>query len=381
DGDCFGKMKLCCDYFRDGSPVRMQQTLAIHAGHSPARVEVKAANPSLLPGRRQKLEIAVSTAEGKPAARVPVTVLAYDKSLDVLAGRSQIKPLSPDFFRIDRDYFGTWAIGVASSPLSRPRESFRRGSNSGYLAFDTDRFRGSIGYGEDEDIYFMSPFEVSCEEDVGYGTRETLAGTRLRTDLRDVASSISVVNRQLLQDTGATDADGLLLRTTNTEIGGVGGFFKAKDSAASRRQAYLPVSLRKNLAKLAFWSATEVTDGKGNLTVEFTVPESLTQWETLAYVTGSGDLLGSAEAVFTTSVPVSGRIAMPRFLVEGDDVALSVIAGNNGKETLPVRMRLGVTGMDGKAQNVLAGESAPIEREVAAGANARVVVCSCDPAT
>ena len=53
----------------------------------------------------------------------------------------------------------------------------------------------------------LSPFTVSTDKDTGYAATETLAGTRLRTDLRDVASSISVLTPELLRDLGATSVD------------------------------------------------------------------------------------------------------------------------------------------------------------------------------
>jgi outer membrane receptor protein involved in Fe transport len=77
----------------------------------------------------------------------------------------------------------------------------------------------------DEDVVYLSPFEVSSEGSIGYQARDTLAGTRLRTDLKDVANAIQVINSKFLQDTGATDTKDLLVYTTNTEVGGIGGNF------------------------------------------------------------------------------------------------------------------------------------------------------------
>ncbi|MFA5056706.1 MAG: TonB-dependent receptor plug domain-containing protein, partial [Opitutaceae bacterium] len=51
----------------------------------------------------------------------------------------------------------------------------------------------------------------------------TLAGTRVRTDLKDVASSISVVTAQFMKDINATNNQTLLQYTPNTEVGGVYG--------------------------------------------------------------------------------------------------------------------------------------------------------------
>ena len=53
----------------------------------------------------------------------------------------------------------------------------------------------------DEEVTVLSPFEVSPEEDRGYQASSTLAGTRMRTDLKDLASSVSVVTAQFLKDT------------------------------------------------------------------------------------------------------------------------------------------------------------------------------------
>jgi hypothetical protein len=44
---------------------------------------------------------------------------------------------------------------------------------------------------QDEEIYLLSPFEVTSEDYEGYQSTDTLAGTRLRTDLRDIASPLS----------------------------------------------------------------------------------------------------------------------------------------------------------------------------------------------
>jgi outer membrane receptor protein involved in Fe transport len=79
-----------------------------------------------------------------------------------------------------------------------------------------------------EELVELSPFVVEAGADAdGYRANSTLAGTRVRTDLSDVASSISVVTAQFIKDTGATNNQTLLQYTTNTEVGGVMGNFAA----------------------------------------------------------------------------------------------------------------------------------------------------------
>ncbi|HUM00125.1 MAG TPA: TonB-dependent receptor plug domain-containing protein, partial [Mycobacterium sp.] len=75
-----------------------------------------------------------------------------------------------------------------------------------------------------EETVELSPFVVTAEEDAGsYQATATLAGSRIRTDMKDVASSISVITSQFLKDTGATNNQTLLQYTTNTEVGGIYG--------------------------------------------------------------------------------------------------------------------------------------------------------------
>ena len=83
---------------------------------------------------------------------------------------------------------------------------------------------GPVAFAQDEDeVIELSPFQVDSQGDTGYQATNSLAGTRLNTPLRDVASTVSVVTKQFLQDTGSTDLQELLVYTAGTEIGGPGG--------------------------------------------------------------------------------------------------------------------------------------------------------------
>jgi outer membrane receptor for ferric coprogen and ferric-rhodotorulic acid len=75
----------------------------------------------------------------------------------------------------------------------------------------------------------LSPFEVNSSVDKGYAAGGTLSGTRLRTDLRDVAASTSVVTKQFMDDVGATNLAELLVYTNGTEVSGLGGNMSAFD--------------------------------------------------------------------------------------------------------------------------------------------------------
>ena len=75
------------------------------------------------------------------------------------------------------------------------------------------------------EIVTLSPFEVNSTKDVGYQATETLAGTRIRTNLADVGSAIQVITKEFMQDVGATDSGTLLQYTTNAEVAGTRGTY------------------------------------------------------------------------------------------------------------------------------------------------------------
>ena len=50
----------------------------------------------------------------------------------------------------------------------------------------------------------LSPFVVDASRDSGYVASETLSGTRLKTEVRHIASPVTILTEEFLQDIGAT---------------------------------------------------------------------------------------------------------------------------------------------------------------------------------
>ena len=76
---------------------------------------------------------------------------------------------------------------------------------------------------KDETVLELSPFVTTAAADRGYAATSSLAGTRIRTDLRDIANAISVVTSDFMKDVNATDSASLLVYAANTETAGSGG--------------------------------------------------------------------------------------------------------------------------------------------------------------
>lgn len=88
---------------------------------------------------------------------------------------------------------------------------------------------GSDESNADDEIIELDPFSVSTETE-GYKAYDTLGGARVRTEIKDTPSSISVVTQQLLQDLSVTNAEDLFVYTMNTEIAGLNGNFSGMSS-------------------------------------------------------------------------------------------------------------------------------------------------------
>ena len=57
----------------------------------------------------------------------------------------------------------------------------------------------------------LSPFVVTTDKENGYAAKETLAGTRMRMDLRDVGASLTILTPEFLRDLGVNSFDHALL--------------------------------------------------------------------------------------------------------------------------------------------------------------------------
>ena len=85
--------------------------------------------------------------------------------------------------------------------------------------------RGAVDADDEDSTVVLSPFVVDTTQDRGYAATSTLAGTRIRTSLADIGSSISVMTKEFLRDVNANDNESALLYALNTEVGGPRGNF------------------------------------------------------------------------------------------------------------------------------------------------------------
>ena len=116
-----------------------------------------------------------------------------------------------------------WPLAAQTAPT--PSAATQTKAGSGAKPTETEA--------ETAEVVTLTPFEVSTARDTGYQATDTLAGTRIRTDLRDVGAAISVVTKEFLKDVGATDSATLLQYTTNAEVAGTRGTYAGLGNGTS----------------------------------------------------------------------------------------------------------------------------------------------------
>ena len=90
--------------------------------------------------------------------------------------------------------------------------------------------------------------------------------------------------------------------------------------------------LRSDFSETAFWEPHLLLEPGGSATVEFEVPDSVTEWNLWVHAL-TDDLKGGSATRQAQSVKeLMVRPYLPRFLREGDRATLKVVVNNAGEE-------------------------------------------------
>lgn len=123
--------------------------------------------------------------------------------------------------------------------------------------------------------------------------------------------------------------------------------------------------IRRDFPDTAFWIAGLETDSEGRAEIRFTFPDSLTTWRATARGVTVDTKVGNTISRVLVRKDVVVSVAAPRFLNEGDEVLVPVLARNYTAQPLRARVSL-------KAEGVAILDGRDTEVEIAPRAEARV---------
>ena len=93
---------------------------------------------------------------------------------------------------------------------------------------------------DNEEIYELSPFEVSTDRDVGYLSTNSTSGTSLNVELKDLPMTVQVVNKEVITDLGASNLNESLAYTS--------GVFSGSNAASNAQTRDGPVGSDRSIS-------------------------------------------------------------------------------------------------------------------------------------
>lgn len=111
---------------------------------------------------------------------------------------------------------------------------------------------GQVGAEDDNEIFVLSPFVVEADEARGYLATNSVSGTRLAVQIRDLPMTLDVLTSELLSDQGATDFNSAIAYSagifSNLNDSGTGGGANTASSAERSPSARAGVGNFRNNA-------------------------------------------------------------------------------------------------------------------------------------
>ena len=246
----------------------------------------------LRPGQDEEWRLRVTHPDGRPATAA-LTATLYDASLDRFA--SLFWPASLSFTR--NVPFARWYSDGWSFSLSAMRQA-------DYLNVDRLRF---------------DHFDTSLTDPYRLVTARQLGGSDGGAPTLQYAAASGRANKALAEASIVTKDLALAAK----QVGG------AADMAADEAmEAGTTPTLRTDFAETAYFAPALHTDADGEVTLSFTLPQSLTRWNFRAVAHTTAMDIGVLDTAVVATKDFTVTPNLPRFLRSGDATTLPVTLRN-----------------------------------------------------
>ena len=320
----------------------------------------------LLPGEKEKWTLTVKNKNGeRETAEMAATL--YDASLDKLTQHYW----QPYFFQNRSHWQYGWNKFV---PVSDARNLSPRyyGRAAYFMEYENLVNNNYNIYVRRKTITTMSYSIDTVEEDSMPISEVTVVafGTQKKESMVGSIASDSAAPSEV-----ATSENGISRKSTMAEI------------AAAAAAAHAAIPLRSNFLETAFFYPELRTNEKGEITLEFTIPEALTRWNMLGFAHNKDLKTGNVANSLITQKQLAISANMPRFFRTGDTLILSAKVNNlcenelNGNALLRLFDAFTMQPIDAQMLNstaaqpfvVNAGQSVAVQWKLAVPATAQAV--------
>ena len=276
----------------------------------------------LTPGQKEKWTLQITTPDGKPAKAQLMSVL-YDKSLDQLADHTWKMSLGfsqwlPDcYWKHNLTFRSFWLNGVYPTKYYDEKQ------------LDVDKFDGKFfGF-----YAYMQAVELCKLERSSGGTVESV---RIQKDelVQEEGRVMKTRGSNMIRVAAAAPSVNKVFDVVEEMPQFAGG------SSSDAGQFLDKVQIRENLNETAFFYPALESDNQGNVTINFTLPESVTTWKFMGLAHDKEMRNGCLvdEAVAQKTVMVQPNI--PRFLREGDKATIVAKLSNTSDKKVSGNARM-----------------------------------------
>lgn len=288
-------------YVRNGHYCMMENSFTLARPEKRLKLEWATFRDKLQPGQQEQWTLTVTDKDGKRVSGAEMMSVLYDASLDRLYyhswsfylnfGRYTPRVRTSDF--VKSSFPGAWLYGASVK-------------NRGYSrSFDS-----------------LKDFEHDRYVRLGAGR----AYKSMVLEDRMVGAATMAVNSEEeefeLEDTAVAQENG--------------------NEVMEEKVDYENATIRENFAETAFFLPHLVSDKQGNVNIQFTLPESLTEWKFMGFAHTKDVDYGTLRATAVARKAFMLRPNMPRFVRWGDKAVIASSVVNQSEEALKggVRLRL-----------------------------------------
>ena len=333
-------------WVKDGQCYKHQQVIRRPMPEKQLKMQWETFRDRLTPGQQEEWRLSINKPDGAPADASLLAVL-YDKSLDAI-------------------YPHKWSF-APKTYLSQPSTSWqwRKWESIG-------KFGGkAVKMLEVPDLSYST-----IDPDVfpyirAYGIRLRGTRTMLMSKSADMLESapMAAQSNDVLYEVVANDAKGGEVLKAKEEIVVAGYGVKRQDADAAEEQQ---VQVRENLNETAFCYPALKTNSDGNVTLSFTLPESLTTWRFMGIANTTDMMYGYIDGEAIAQKDVMIQPNMPRFIREGDKAQISARLFNTTDHSVSGTSLLQL--IDPATDKVVYQQSAPFTIDASVSAAVTFVV-------
>jgi hypothetical protein len=294
----YGDVMEAVFYFvKDGSMYKHRQTLKAGRPSKQLRMEWTSFRDGLQPGTEETWKLRVVTTDGRPASAQVMATL-YDASLE---GKF------PHQWSVPYKYCGSWVY-----------YSFND-YDGNYFSLDTRK-----------------KVEIPTVKNLCFDTfgANFLNWRKAMEDVQGITKRESQIYNCLEESPRPAP----LMRSARVEDGS----FMPSEGQGKDEDDEMRIPIRRNLNETAFFYPRLMADENGEVTIRFTLPESLTTWKFMALAHTEDMMTGTFTDEAVASKDVMARLDLPRFVRMGDHAALSASLYNLTQKTIKGKVTMEV---------------------------------------